>query len=182
VKRRQPIAVRIFAAVVALVGGLGLACASPASAQEPSDAGIGGLIRGVVLDPTTYAPAVIAYDATMRDWDSSQVFFEHGYRERNARFTLSGRPNDLPVSYEVGQRRILGDSLVMLQASALNNVSSRIVERVLMKRYPHHRRLVKAAGWVERITFASVLSYRLSVQHYRQANHNTTLARQLGYR
>lgn len=182
VKEGRPAGRRVFALVLALVAAVVLTYPRTASAQEPSDGGVGSLIKGLVLDPTTYVPAVIAYDATMRDWNTSQVFFRHGYRERNARFTVSGLPNDVPVSYEVGQQRILGDALLALQVSALNNASSRILERVLVKRYPHHRRLVKTAGWIERVAFASVLSYRLSVLHYRQANQNTALAGQLGYR
>ena len=77
-----------------------------ASAQE-SDGGsaVGSIFKRVVFDPTTYAPAVIAYDGTMRDWNTSQPFFRHGYNERNERFTLSGLPNDRPLSYEVGQRQ-----------------------------------------------------------------------------
>ena len=34
--------------------------------------------RGVLPDPTTYAPATLAYTAQRLDWKSSQVFFEHG--------------------------------------------------------------------------------------------------------
>ncbi len=55
--------------------------------------------KQVVLDPTTYAPSLIGYDATQRDWATSQPFFRNGYLERNPRFTVSGLPNDVAVSY-----------------------------------------------------------------------------------
>jgi hypothetical protein len=84
-----------------------------ASAQESSDgSAVGSIFKRVVFDPTTYAPAIIAYDGTMRDWNTSQPFFRNGYFERNERFTLSGLPNDRPVSYEAGRRRILNDAFV----------------------------------------------------------------------
>src|SRR5438128_9379226 len=85
--------------------------------------------KRVVFDPTTYAPAIIAYDATMRDWKSSQPFFQNGFVEHNVRFTISGRPDDFPVSYSVGQRRILADALVNLEMSAVNNFTDSMFER-----------------------------------------------------
>jgi len=151
------------------------------SAQEQSSF-LGDTFKKVILDPTTYAPAAIAYDATMRDWNSSQPFFRNGYVEHNDRFTLSGNPNDLPMSYTVGRQRILSDAIVNLEMSLANNVVDRIFERALIKRYPEHRRLVGALGWVERIGFASIMSYELSAQHYRQAADNELKARQLGLR
>ena len=56
-----------------------------ASAQE-SDGGsaVGSIFKRVVFDPTTYAPAVIAYDGTMRDWNTSQPFFERVLRAERA--------------------------------------------------------------------------------------------------
>src|SRR6266481_5264604 len=78
------------------------------------------VITRVILDPTSYAPAVLAYDATMRDWRTSQPFFQHGFYERNARFTINGLPNDVPVSYGAGQRIIVADAMESLKRSAVN--------------------------------------------------------------
>src|SRR5437867_9018801 len=93
-----------------------------ASAQESGGgSAVGDIFKRVVFDPTTYAPAVIAYDATMRDWNTSQPFFRNGYFEGNERFTLSGVPNDRPVSYVVGRQRILSDAFLNMQMSLANN-------------------------------------------------------------
>ena len=83
----------------------------------------------MVFDPTTYAPAIIAYDATMRDWKTSQPFFRNGFMEHNSRFTISGRANDVPVSYAEGKKRILADAAANLGMSALNNFTGRVFER-----------------------------------------------------
>ena len=154
-----------------------------ASAQE-SDGGsaVGSIFKRVVFDPTTYAPAVIAYDGTMRDWNTSQPFFRNGYNERNERFTLSGLPNDRPVSYEVGRRKVLSDAFVSLEMSLINNVSSQVFERVLIDRFPERRKLVRTIGWIERTAFASFMAYHLSSQHYNQAAANQAYAQQMGFK
>jgi hypothetical protein len=138
--------------------------------------------KRVVLDPTTYAPAIIAYDATMRDWKSSQPFFQNGFVEHNVRFTVSGRADDFPVDYGVGRRRILSDALANLEMSAVNNVTDSMFEHVLGERYPNHRKLIRALGWIEKSAFASYMSYRLSAAHYRQWQQNEQMASQLGQR
>lgn len=154
-----------------------------AFAQEESRPSLAvSTLKGVILDPTTYAPAVIAYDATMRDWNSSQLFFHRGYFEHNERFTISGRPNDLPVSYGDGRQRILSDAMVTLEISLAHNVGSRLLEQALRDRFPTHPKVVRAVGWIERSVFASYMSYRLSAAHYRQAGLNERRARELGYR
>jgi len=154
-----------------------------ASAQENNDGSpVGSIFKRVVLDPTTYAPAAIAYDATMRDWNTSQPFFRNGYFERNERFTLSGLPNDRPVSYDAGRRRILSDAFVTVEMSLINNVSSQVFERVLIDRYPNKRTLVRTLGWIERSAFASLMAYHLSAQHYRQATANQAQALQMGFK
>ena len=106
---------------------------------------------------------------------------EHGFREANERFTISGLANDVPVSYAEGQRIILADALVSLERSVVNNAAEQIIERILVQRFPNHRKLVRTLGWAQRISFASFKSYRLSIKHYRQANQNERLATQLGY-
>jgi hypothetical protein len=154
-----------------------------ASAQDPDQPSfLGDTFKRLILDPTTYAPAAIAYDSTMRDWNTSQPFFRNGYFEGNERFTVSGLPNDRPMSYDAGRQRILSDAFVNLQMSLANNAADQVFERVLLDRFPTHRKLVRTLGWIERSTFASYLSYRLSVMHYRQAAANQAYAQQMGFR
>jgi len=169
--------------LVAVLTALLLSSAVSAIAQDRGERSFtADVIARVVLDPTTYAPAALAYDATMRDWRSSQPFFQHGIYESNARFTVSGLPNDVAVSYGAGQRIIRADTLVSLKRSAINNFAEQIIERVLVNKYPNHRKLVRAVGWTQRISFASFKAYRLSAAHYRQAGQNERLAEQLGFK
>jgi hypothetical protein len=136
--------------------------------------------RQVAFDPTTYAPAVISYVSTKLDWDTSQVFFRNGYVEGNPRFTISGNANDTPLSYRTGQRRILSDTLETLGGSMANNFITRTIEQVLIERYPDHPRLVHTIGWIERVSFSSYWSYRLSATHFRQWKANERMAAQNG--
>jgi hypothetical protein len=171
--------------IVAILFAAGITCVAPsrAIAQDREQASfLGSIAKQVALDPTTYAPAVIAYDATLRDWKTSQPFFQHGFMEHNARFTISGRPNDVPLSYGAGQKRILMDAATNIGMSTLNNFTGRVFERMLIERYPEHRKVVKAVGWIERISFGVYMSYVLSKDHYQQAELNATRAQQLGYR
>ena len=154
-----------------------------AFAQNPEQPSfLGDTLKRVVLDPTTYVPAAIAYDATLRDWNTSQPFFQNGYFEHNERFTLSGLPNDRPVSYGVGRQRIMWDAFMNLQMSLANNVADQVFERMLLDRFPTHRKLVRTLGWIERGAFASYMSYRLSAAHYRQAAANQAYAQQMGFK
>lgn len=152
------------------------------SAQEEQGNAPLQVLSQVVLDPTTYAATVLAYETTMRDWDTSQVFFEHGFHERNPRFTISGLPEDVPVGYEEGRRRIFKDAMLTLGTTAAQNAVGRTVERYLVSRFPHRKRLIKTMGWIQRASLASYWSYRLSIQHYRQTQYNLALAHDLGYR
>jgi len=179
-KKLLPAALRsailiVFAALIGMLIPLSV-CAQ----EQPSP--VGDTVKRVIFDPTTYAPAIIAYDGTMRDWNTSQPFFRNGFMEHNERFTLTGRPNDVAMSYGDGQRRILTDALVTLQMSAINNVADQLFERMLITRFPEHRKLVRTFGWIERATFASYMSYQLSAQHYRQATMNAQRAQQMGLR
>ena len=140
------------------------------------------IAKRVAFDPTTYAPAIIGYDATMRDWNSSQPFFNAGFVERNSRFTINGLPNGVAVDYTTGKRRILTDGIGNLEMSLANNFASAILERAMTNRYPEHRKLIKVVGWIERVGLASLLSYNLSSKHYRQWQENERTAAQLGLR
>jgi hypothetical protein len=140
------------------------------------------LTKDIVFDPTTWAPASISFGATRLDWNSSQVFFRQGILERNPRFTVNGLSPGVPIGYGDGNRKILGDTLAILQMSVINNVSANLVERVLLKHHPERRKLLRTLGWVERIAFASYWSHRLSAAHFEQWRTNERLAREYGYK
>lgn len=154
-----------------------------AAAQSETDSNFfWDITKSVVFDPTTYAPATLSYTSMRMDWDSSQPLFRNGWVEQNRRFTLSGRANDIPVSYAEGNRRIQRMALLHLQESIVNNAAANIFERVLSEKYPQHRKLFKVLSWVERIAFASYVSYMASANHFRQTERNRQLALQYGYR
>jgi len=154
-----------------------------ASAQTESDSNVvWDVTKAVLFDPTTYAPATLSYTSMKMDWDSSQTLFRNGWVEQNQRFTISGRPNALPVSYEEGNKRIGQMALLHLQESLVNNAAANIFERVLANKYPQHRKLFKVLSWTERIAFASYVSYMASANHFKQNERNRQLAIQFGYR
>jgi hypothetical protein len=172
---------RVFCVAFA---ALTLLWTSSASAQDPPAASfVSDIVKRVVLDPTTYAPAIVAYGATRLDWESSQVFFQHGFVEHNARYTVSGVSDSVAISHRAGNLRIATDSLAILaQLSLAHNLTERIIERELIRRYPNHRKVFRIVGRVERIVGASYLSIALSSRHVRQWQENNRLARQLGYK
>jgi len=179
---RQHFSLRALA-TYALVTAFVLSSAQFAFAQdEKPSSPFADVVKGVFLDPTTYAPALIGYHSTMKDWNTSQPLFQNGYVEHNARFTVSGRPNDTPVSYAVGQKQILGNAFTAFGVAAAQNATSRVVERALLAKYPNHRKVVKTIGWIQRIALASAMSYHLSAGHYRQAQVNIQMASSLGFR
>jgi hypothetical protein len=154
-----------------------------ASAQAETDTNLfWDVTKAVVFDPTTYAPATLSYTSMKMDWDSSQTLFRNGWVEQNHRFTISGRPNDLPISFADGNTKIRNMALLHLQESIINNTAANLLERVLAERYPQHRKLFKVLSWIERIAFASYVSYAASASHFRQTARNRQLAIQYGYR
>lgn len=154
-----------------------------ASAQAETDSNIfWDVTKAVVFDPTTYAPATLSYTSMKLDWVSSQPLFRNGWVEQNRLFTVSGRPNDLPISFADGNRKIRTMALLHLQESIINNVAANVFERVLAEKYPQHRKLFKVLSWVERIAFASYVSYAASANHFKQTERNRQLAVQYGYR
>src|SRR5436305_15335970 len=99
---RRDCIVRRFAIVVVV-----LLFRSLAIAQEVDHSSfVPDIAKRVVLDPTTYAPAVLAWTATRLDWKSSQIFFQNGFGEGNSRFTVSGRSGDIALDYGAGTRMI----------------------------------------------------------------------------
>jgi hypothetical protein len=151
------------------------------TAQEEPRPLVWDIVRGVLIDPTTYAPAVLSYEAQRWDWKTSQVLLERGWLEQNPRFTISGRPNDVPMTYEAGTRQIRKEALARLQWSVTNNLATGICERVLIARYPNHGKLVRTISWIERISVSSYMSYLASIEHFRQVSKNRRLAREYGY-
>ena len=154
---------------------------SVANAQERERSVFGHAFKMAVLDPTTWTPAIVTYDGTMRDWQSSQPFFQRGYVEQNARFTRSGRSGDVAISYGAGRDQILRDSLSVLAVSAVHNFGTQLIEEGLRERYPQHRKLVTVLGWIERSAVASAMTYALATPHYRQWRANQQLAAKLGF-
>jgi len=180
---QQPRSARLGTVLAVLITAIFSIMPSAATAQEQEHGSfLGTIAKQLILDPTTYGPSLIAYDATLRDWNTSQPFFQHGFVEHNSRFTISGRPNDIPVPYAEGRRRIVADAMTNLGMSTLNNFTGRVFERMLIERYPQHRKVVRTVSWVERISFGVYMSYVLSRDHYRQAELNGARAQQLGYR
>lgn len=170
-------AIRIFVAAALLA-------VSPLSARAEGDQPrpfAWDVARAVLIDPTTFAPAVISYSAIQEDWKTSQILFAHGWLEQNPRFTISGRANDVPVGYGEGTKRARIAALGVLQYSTANNASVAAVERLLVARYPQRKTLIRTLSWVERIAFASILTYRNSAAHLRQASTNRRQAREYGY-
>src|SRR5262245_52162593 len=154
-----------------------------ASAQAESDSNVfWDVTKAVVFDPTTYVPATLSYTSMKLDWDSSQTLFRNGWVEQNRLFTVSGRPNDIPLSFDQGNRKIRNMALLHLQESVVNNAAANLFERVLAEKYPQHRKMFKVLSWAERIAFASYVSYAVSANHFRQAERNRQLAVQYGYR
>jgi hypothetical protein len=151
-------------------------------AQEPVAPAASEIARQVVLDPTTYLPAILGYVSTQLDWDTSQAFFAHGMREHNAGFTISGRADDVPIGYAAGNRKIVRQSLLLIPASLGNNAASAVMERMLRRQLPNHSKIVRAIGRLERLTFAAYLSYRESSRHFRQWRWNQQQTAQLGFR
>jgi hypothetical protein len=154
---------------------------SAALAQEPGGGSIvWSVAKNVLLDPTTYVPATLSYTSQRMDWNSSQALFKAGWVEHNSRYTVSGRPNDIPLSYEAGNRQIRNDALAHLQESVVNNLSAQVFDRVLTQRYPSHRKLFKTLGWIERISFSGYVGYLASADHFRQVDRNQQMANNSG--
>src|SRR5258706_7803821 len=119
-----------FAATFVMIVTLVLVNGSLAFAQEEKrSSAFADVVKGVVFDPTTYAPAFVGYHATMKDWNTSQPFFQNGFVEHNQRFTVTGRPDDTALSYMVGRNQIFKDAMTTLGVTAAENATSRIVER-----------------------------------------------------
>ena len=154
----------------------------PASAQEQRRTSlVSSVAKAVALDPFTYAPAIAKYEAMHLDWESSQIFFQHGFVERNARYTVSGRSNDVAISHGAGSQKVALDSLKMLTRSASSNFAERTLEQLLVRKYPNHKKTWLIVGRASRIARSSYLAYSSSIDHFRQWRGNQRLARQMGY-
>ena len=63
----------------------------------------------------------------------------------------------------------------------MNNLGAGIGERLFAARYPSHKKLIRVASWIERIGFASLITYNHSADQLRQGRTNRRLARDHGY-
>jgi hypothetical protein len=136
------------------------------------DVSVGSVLRSTVLDPTTYAPAVIYHAGLRSDWNTSRPLFNLGYVEINPEFTQSGKAWDTPLSHADGHAYINRLALRLLVDSAVHNVASHSVERLLIRKYPHKRKALKWLGIAERVAVASVLTSLNATKHFRQAELN----------
>src|SRR6266511_3410387 len=177
IKQRMPRAALCGVFISLLVA---MPCVATAQDQPRSNVVL-DVAKAVIFDPTTYAPATLSYTSQRMDWKTSQTLFQQGWLEHNHLFTVSGRPDDRPISFEAGNRQIARMALLHLQESVANNVSTQIFERVLTDKYPQHRKLFKTLGWAERVTFASYVSYLASVNHFKQSQRNIEMAKAHGY-
>lgn len=139
-------------------------------------------VRQALADPTTYMPAAIDFAGKKLDWDSSQVFFRHGYGESNAEFTTNGIPGGPAIGRGAGDRKILGYSLQTLSTSFAHNAASRILERSVLARLrgQRQRKLCKALFLAERVVVTSLISMKVSQANFRQWQINTRRAEILG--
>jgi hypothetical protein len=172
-----------FGVLRMLICVVSIACIAPCVALAQTEGKpniVLDVAKSVLFDPTTYAPAALSYTSLRMDWNSSQVLFNAGWMEHNARYTVSGRSDDKPLSYEAGMRQIRSDALAHLQESVVNNLSAQIFERTLTQKYPQHRKLFKTLSWVERISFSAGVGYLASAAHFRQVQKNQEMARRHG--
>ena len=167
---------------VMIVTMLAMALSRAVYAQDREPSFVGHALKSTFLDPSTYAPAGLFYDATMRDWKTSQPFFRNGFVEHNSRFTRSGFSNDIPISYEDGRKQILIDSLVVLGVSAVHNFTERLIQHGLKNHFSEHKKKVLVLGIIERSAVATIQSFELAAPHYYQWRDNVRLAQQMGLR
>jgi hypothetical protein len=181
--QRRPYA--CFVLSVATVAALLLApraCLAQGPAQADGEQSYAGqIVKRTLLDPTSYSPAAFLYISSRLDWSSSQPFFQNGSLENNGRYTISGLPVDVPLSNTQGKEQILRDALGVLPLSMANNAATVVLQRALTRFDPEHTRRWVVLMWVERIAFASVLSYALSTRHFQQWHQNDQAAAALGY-
>jgi hypothetical protein len=153
--------------------------AASAQTKEPSPS-VSAIINTVARDPVTYAPVALKYVAMRLDWESSQIFFQHGFVEHNARYTVSGLEDDVAVSHGTGHRRLAMDSLRLFARTVPQNLAERATETLLIRRFPQHRKLFLVAGQAARIAGASYVAYSWSRPNIGQWRRNERLAAQMG--
>jgi len=173
----KPNTLALVLACVALLWSAG----ASAQTKEPSPS-VSAIIKSVARDPATFAPVALKYVAMRLDWESSQIFFQHGFVEHNSRYTISGLEDDLAVSHGTGRRRLAMDSLKLLTRTVPQNFAERATEALLIRRFPQHRTLFLVAGRAARIASASYLAYSWSRPNIGQWRRNERLAAQMGFK
>ena len=83
--------------IVGVVLGMMLAAApSPAAAQDKPRLLVWDIARSVLIDPTTYAPVVLSYEAQRLDWRTSRVLLDHmSYLASAEHFRQAGKNRQL---------------------------------------------------------------------------------------
>lgn len=169
----------VFSSLLCLVLLVGLS--QEVMAQNRISGFVKGIAKDVLKDPTTYGALGASLLGKKLDWDSSQIFFEHGHGEMNPNYAVSG-PGSKAISHAAGNRKLVVESLLNFQLSIGNNAAVSAAERLLLKKYPEHRKLVKTIGWVEKVTANGYIGYHFSNRNFRQWRINESRARQLGYK
>ncbi len=152
-----------------------------AMAQNKVAGFVKGVAKDVLVDPTTYGPLGASLLGKKLDWDTSQIFFEHGHGEMNPNYAVNG-PGSKAVSYATGNRKLVVESLLNFQLSIGNNAVTSAAERLLLMKYPEHRKLVKTIGWIEKVAANGYIGYYFSHLNFHQWQANKDRARQLGYK
>ena len=129
--------------------------------SEPGDT-----LKKSALDGMTYVTPALLAVSSFGDWNSSQRWFKAGYRETNYRLTISGKPNDIPVSYGEGRKIIIVDTIKIAGWSFAINAGSRGLERVLVRHFPDKKREVKIFTRVARTAASGYAAWYFSKDHF----------------
>lgn len=158
-----------------------LAVPRDAMAQNRVAGFVKDVAKDVLVDPTTYGPLGVSLLGKHLDWETSQIFFENGHGEMNPNYAVNG-PGSKAVSYTIGNRKLIVESLANFSLSVGNNAVISATERLLLNKYPKHRKLVKTIGWIEKVAVNGYIGYESSHLNFRQWRINEDRARQLGYK
>lgn len=135
-----------------------------------------------LLDPTSVVPPVLFKKWTDDDWRKSQKLFGAGMVEANPLFTVSGKPNDTPISYAAGRRKI---NLQTMQVAAMTygiDLSLRSLDNLAQRQDPQNRRALKWGFFAARMATKAYLVHKLANPHRVQAGKNEQMALELGLR
>lgn len=152
-----------------------------AMAQNRVAGFIKDVAKDVFVNPTTYGSLGASLLGKGLDWDSSQIFFEHGHGETNPDYAVNG-PGSKAVSHAAGNRRLVVESFLNFGLSIGNNAVISATERLLLTKHPEHQKLVKTIGWIEKVVANGYIVYFSSYRNFKQWQINKNRAQQLGYK